>query len=46
MCTTCSRKRSVFGHTGITIHHGDALDHCGELGEYGNVDMVVNKLPG
>jgi len=38
--------RSVFDQTGITIHHGDALDHCGELGEYGNVDMVVNMLPG
>ena len=38
--------RSVVGHIGITIHHGDALDHCGELGEYGNVDMVVNMLPG
>jgi len=38
--------RSVFDRAGITIHHGDALDHCGELGEYGNVDMVVNMLPG
>ncbi len=38
--------RSVVGRIDITIHHGDALDHCGELGKYGNVDMVVNMLPG
>ena len=39
-------QRSVVGHIGIKIHHGDALDHCSELGEYGNVDIVVNMLPG
>ena len=38
--------RSVVGRIDITIHHGDALDHCGDLGKYGNVDMVVNMLPG
>ncbi len=30
----------------MTIHHGDALDHCSELNEYAEVDIVVNMLPG
>ena len=38
--------RSVVGRIGITIHHHDALDHIGELYEYGKVDIVVNMLPG
>ena len=38
--------RSVVGRIGITIHHGDALEHCEELGEFGDVDIVVNMLPG
>ncbi|RZP10550.1 MAG: hypothetical protein EVA35_02045 [Candidatus Poseidoniales archaeon] len=38
--------RSVVGRIGITIHHGDAIENCEELHEYGNVDIVVNMLPG
>ena len=38
--------RSVVGRIGITIHHGDAIEHCEELGEFGEVDIVVNMLPG
>ena len=39
-------QSSVVFHKDITIHHGDALDHCGELYEFGQVDIVVNMLPG
>jgi len=36
----------VVGYPGVMIHHGDALDHCSELNEYAEVDIVVNMLPG
>ena len=36
----------VVGYPGVVIHHGDALDHCSELNEYAEVDIVVNMLPG
>lgn len=38
--------RDVIGYRGITIHNGDALDHCEQMYEFGEFDMVVNMLPG
>lgn len=39
-------QREVVGYSGITLHHGDAIDHCGQMYEFGDFDIVVNMLPG
>ena len=36
----------VNGIEGITVHPGDAIEHCGEMYTYGEFDIIVNLLPG
>jgi len=38
--------REVVGYPAITLHHGDAIDHCERMSEFGELDIIVNMLPG